>query len=206
MKVHFDHLPIGKARVDLYSCVTTERYPEDPDTIRQLAAVQWASTVRFRETTEAMYRDGVRIFVEVGPKSNLSGFVDDVLRGKPHVSIPSNVQHRSGILQLHHMLGQLTAHGVKLSLAPLYERRDPKQFDELLKVKRSMVLATGIQPIRLPKDFALPKRAKPAALNGTANGDAKHEPIPVVVKPAPVPEPVMAAAVARRLNFSLGLR
>ena len=191
LKAHFDHLAIGKARVDLYSCVTTERYPEDPDTIRQLAAVQWASTVRFRETTEAMYRDGVRIFVEVGPKSNLSGFVDDVLRGKPHVSIPSNVQHRSGILQMHHMLGQLVAQGVKLTLAPLYERRDPKPFDELVKVKRSMVLATGIQPIRLPKDFALPQRPKPAAVNGAA----RHEPFPapVIVKPEAVPEPRLEA-------------
>ena len=66
-----------------------------------------------------MYADGVRIFVEVGPKSNLSGFVDDVLRGKPHIAIPSNVQHRSGILQLHHMLGQLLAHGVDLTLGVL---------------------------------------------------------------------------------------
>ena len=200
LKTHFDHLRIGEAKVDLYSCVTTERYPKDPETIRELAAVQWASTVRFRETTEAMYRDGVRIFVEVGPKSNLSGFVDDVLRGKPHTSIPSNVHHRSGILQLHHMLAQLVAHGVKLTLDPLYERRDPVQIDLPIKVKRSMILATGIQPIRLPKDFKLPNRPERPAPAMAVNGGAKHAPVaPAIPVNAPValPSPVSApSAVA----------
>ncbi len=194
LKVHFDRLSIGRARVALYSCVTTERYPEDADQIRQLAAVQWASTVRFRETTETMYRDGVRIFVEVGPKSNLSGFVDDVLRGKPHIAIPSNVQHRSGILQLHHMLGQLIAHGVNPSLQALYERRDPKPYDVAVKPKRSMVLSTGLQPIRLPEGFILPKRVpEKVASNGTVHHGA-HPAARPVDEPATPRKPVAVAA------------
>ncbi len=205
LKTHFDHLRIGEAKVDLYSCVTTERYPKDAEKIRELAAVQWASTVRFRETTEAMYRDGVRVFVEVGPKSNLSGFVDDVLRGKPHVAIPSNVQHRSGTLQLHHMLGQLVAHGVPVNLDALYERRNPVEIDLPVKKNRSMVLATGIQPIRLPKDFKLPNRpVKKSAQseNGTparaVNGDVRHAPAaPAELVSAQVTVPAQApAAVA----------
>ena len=204
LKTHFDHLRIGEAKVALYSCVTTERYPKDPETIRELAAVQWASTVRFRETTETMYRDGVRIFVEVGPKSNLSGFVDDVLRGKPHIAIPSNVSHRSGILQLHHMLGQLVAHGVKLNLAALYARRDPQALDLPVKTKRSMVLSTGIQPIRLPKDFKLPGRvpaASPVTQPLPVNGGSKHAAVPAPTPAAapvvaPVPEPVFAGVAS----------
>jgi acyl transferase domain-containing protein/phosphopantetheinyl transferase len=197
LKAHFDHLAIGKAETDIYSCVTTERYPENAEEIRQLAAVQWASTVRFRETTEAMYRDGVRIFVEIGPKSNLSGFVDDVLRGKPHIAIPSNVQHRSGILQLHHMLGQLLAHGVKLNLAPLYERREAKRVDAPVAVKRSQTLKTGIQPMRLPEGFKLPGREKAAPVPAApvSNGAVKHAPVPAPIA-APVLEPAMVASVA----------
>lgn len=209
LKAHFDHLRIGESKVDLYSCVTAGPYPKDPETIRELAAVQWASTVRFRETAEAMYRDGVRIFVEVGPKSNLSGFVDDVLRGKPHIAIPSNVQHRSGILQLHHMLGQLVAHGVKLNLAPLYERRDAVEIDLPVKLKRSMVLATGIQPIRLPQGFKLPDRpgvkvAEPerAIPAPAANGYAK-QPSAFVPAVAPAPSPVTAPAPASSVSVAV---
>ena len=160
LKQHFDRLRIGKAQTALYSCVTAGPYPEDAEEIRSLAAVQWSSTVRFRETIEGMHRDGVRLFLEIGPRSNLTGFTDDVLRSKPHAAIPSNVQHRSGIVQLHHMLGQLVAHGLNPNLAHLYARRAPRPVTEKIKSRRSLALGTGIQPARLPANFKLPKRAQ----------------------------------------------
>jgi len=176
LKQHFDRLRIGKARTALYSCVTAGPYPHDPEEIRSLAAVQWSSTVRFRETIEGMHRDGVRLFLEIGPRSNLTGFTDDVLRSKPHAAIPSNVQHRSGIVQLHHALGQLVAHGLNPNLAHLYARRAPRPVDEKVKPKRMLALGTGIQPARLPADFELPKtETKPPA--------ASHQP------PVPAPPP-----------------
>ena len=178
LKQHFDRLRIGKAQTALYSCVTAGPYPDDPEEIRSLAAVQWSSTVRFRETIQDMHRDGVRLFLEIGPRSNLTGFTDDVLRAKPHAAIPSNVQHRSGIVQLHHMLAQLVAHGLNPNLAHLYARRKPRNVAEKIKPKRMLALGTGIQPVSLPKDFQLPKKAetKPSAASQ-----------PVV---APAPEPV----------------
>jgi acyl transferase domain-containing protein len=157
LKQHFDRLRIGNAQTALYSCVTAGPYPHDPEEIRALAAVQWSSTVRFRETIEGMHRDGVRLFLEVGPRSNLTGFTDDVLRSKPHAAIPSNVQHRSGIVQLHHMLGQLVAHGLNPKLEHLYARRAPRPVTEKIKPKRMLALGIGIQPARLPAGFKLPK-------------------------------------------------
>jgi len=179
LKQHFDRLRIGRAQVALYSCVTAGPYPRDPEEIRSLAAVQWSSTVRFRETIEGMYRDDVRLFVEVGPRSNLTGFTDDVLRSKPHAAIPSNVQHRSGILQLHHMLGQLVAHGVYAKLEHLYARRAPKPVTEKIKPRRMLALGTGLQPLRLPKDFSLPKTALPKA------APTAHSPQPTTQAPPP---------------------
>jgi acyl transferase domain-containing protein len=158
LKQHFDRVRIGAAQTALYSCVTAGPYPHDPEEIRALAAVQWSSTVRFRETIEHMHRDGVRLFLEIGPRGNLTGFTDDVLRSKPHAAIPTNVQHRSGIVQLHHMLGQLVAHGLNPKLEHLYARRAPRPVTEKIKPRRSLALATGLQPARLPADFKLPKR------------------------------------------------
>jgi acyl transferase domain-containing protein len=157
LKQHFDRLRIGKAQTALYSCVTAGPYPDDPEEIRSLAAVQWSSTVRFRETIQDMHNDGVRLFLEIGPRSNLTGFTDDVLRSKPHAAIPSNVQHRSGIVQLHHMLGQLVAHGLNPKLEHLYARRAPRPITEKIKPTRMLALGTGIQPARLPADFKLQK-------------------------------------------------
>jgi acyl transferase domain-containing protein len=181
LKQHFDRLRIGNAQTALYSCVTAGPYPHDTEEIRALAAVQWSSTVRFRETIEGMHRDGVRLFLEIGPRSNLTGFTDDVLRAKPHAAIPSNVQHRSGIVQLHHMLGQLVTHGLDPSLEHLYARRAPRPVTEKTKPRRSLALATGLQPARLPADFHLPKK-----------------PAPVTASPAPGPQPLAPVPIDQR--------
>jgi len=192
LKQHFDRLKIGQAQTALYSCVTAGPYPNDAEEIRSLAAVQWSSTVRFRETIEGMHRDGVRLFVEIGPRSNLTGFTDDVLRSKPHAAIPSNVHHRSGIIQLHHMLGQLVAHGLNPNLQHLYARRAPRPVAEKRKAKRMLALGTGIQPARLPEDFKLPKtEPKPPAAQPAV--PAPQSPAAAVPQPPPDPR----AAVMR---------
>lgn len=162
LRGYFDGLKTQTGQVDVYSCVTAERYPKDPDQIRSLAAVQWEKSVRFRETVEAMHRDGIRIFVEVGPRGNLIAFINDILRDKEFTAIPADVLHRSGTTQLNHLVGQLAAHRVSLSLKHLYARRSPKRLDlEALSQgageepvsSKDMHLATGLQPLRLPPDF-----------------------------------------------------
>jgi acyl transferase domain-containing protein len=194
LKQHFDRLRIGNAQTALYSCVTAGPYPHDPEEIRALAAVQWSSTVRFRETIEGMHRDGVRLFLEIGPRSNLTGFTDDVLRSQPHASIPSNVQHRSGIVQLHHMLGQLVAHGLNPKLEHLYARRAPRPVSEKIKPKRMLALGTGIQPARLPADFRL---SKPPATSHQPPATAPAPPTPA----APAPTDSRSAVMQEHLSM-----
>ena len=163
LKRHFDAMTVSKPRVDLYSCVTASPYPEDPEQIRQLASLQWARSVRFRETVNAMYQDGVRLFVECGPRGNLTAFIDDTLRGRRYAAIPANVPHRSGLTQLQHLLGRLVAHGVDLNLNHLYDRRSlgAERPNVSESGERSLKLQTGLQPFRLPVDFALAGRSMP---------------------------------------------
>jgi acyl transferase domain-containing protein len=115
--------------VPLYSCATAAKVPDDLDEFRRLAWRQWTMPVRFQETVEVMYADGVRIFVEVGPRGNLTAFVDEVLKGRPHLAVAADVRSRSGVTQLHHMLGLLAAHHVLVDLAPLYAGRSPRSVD-----------------------------------------------------------------------------
>src|SRR5438874_3781470 len=77
----------------------------------------------------AMYADGVRIFVEAGPRGNLSAFVEDILRGKPFAAIPANVLRKSGPTQINHLVAQLAAHHVPLNLWHLYAERGTKQVE-----------------------------------------------------------------------------
>ena len=81
----------------------------------------------FRETLEAMHDDGARVFVEVGPKGTLTSFVADTLRTRSHVAIAADRPQVSGILQLNQMIARLAAHGVRMRLNTLYERRGARR-------------------------------------------------------------------------------
>ena len=146
LKQFFDSLPIEPPRVPMYSCLTAETIPDDVAEIRRLAVLQWARPVLFRKTIENMYRDGVRIFIEVGPRSNLTGFVNDILNGKEALALPCNNHRRSGITQLHHLLGHLYASGVNMQLDRLYKPRQAQILD---------ITANAAAPGTLQKEIPL---------------------------------------------------
>ncbi len=123
----YEQIEFRPPRLPLYSCATAARCPNDPEAVRRLVAEQWSHPVRFRETIEAMHHDGVRIFVEVGPRGNLAAFVDDILRDVPHLAVPANVAHRTGVTQLAHLVGLLAAQHVPMNLEHLYAHRSPRR-------------------------------------------------------------------------------
>lgn len=110
--------------IPLYSCVNAGLYPDQSDEIRHHAAIQWSSRVRFVETVECMYEDGVRFFVEVGPSGNLTSFIGDVLHDKPHVAFSANNKNRSGQFQLQQLLANLYVNAQTIDFDFLFANRD----------------------------------------------------------------------------------
>ena len=195
LREHFETVTIGAPRIATYSCVTSELFPSDPDQIRELASVQWSSAVRFRETIENMHRDGIRLFVEAGPRSGLTGFVGDILRRKLHVCIPANVQHRTGIHQLQHLVAELVAHHVPVNLERLYERRNPDSVSITHAPARPLMrIKMGLQPVRLPADFKPLLKAHAEPLAQIANVPAPTQ--------AAEPPPAAAALAAHMKTMS----
>ena len=115
----FSELEAGSPQVPVFSAMAARPYPSDRQSIIDLMVRYWTAPLQFRKSIEKMYRDGARIFVEVGPGSNLSGFVDDTLRGFSFMSAVSNSSRRSGTAQLCHLLGMLAAQHVPVSIEPL---------------------------------------------------------------------------------------
>ncbi|MEM9386844.1 MAG: beta-ketoacyl synthase N-terminal-like domain-containing protein [Pseudomonadota bacterium] len=109
--------------VPVYSCVNAEPFPAEAGQKRHLAAVQWASTVKFVETVEQLYADGVRHFLEVGPSGNLTSFVDDILRDRPHVAASANSRSKPDLQVLQQLLGRLYAAGQSMRWEALYAGR-----------------------------------------------------------------------------------
>ncbi len=69
-----EHLDLRLPRTTFYSTVDARRH-SDPDEIRRSIAAGVTQPVRFSDTVEAMRRDGVSDFVEVGPGNVLSQLV-----------------------------------------------------------------------------------------------------------------------------------
>ena len=125
----FDQMNFRSPRVPIYSCALRARMPDDADSIKELAIAQWTQTVAFRETIEAMHADGLRLFVDVGARGNLAGFVEDTLRGKPAFAVAANLPRRSGLTQLNHLVAATFAQGAALKTDYLYARRSPRAID-----------------------------------------------------------------------------
>ncbi len=195
----FSQLPLSLPKIDVYSCTTAARYPATLAEIRELFVAHWARPVLFQETIERMYADGVRIFVEAGARGNLSAFVDDILRGLPHLAIPSNVARRSGITQLNHLVGALAAQGVQMNLQHLYARRDPQRvpWDAIghpSSAKRGnplMTLAIGMPQLRVaarqPKSSHPRPRVMASPAPKAVQENQKGQPSRVANAPHPPP-------------------
>ncbi|UCC31089.1 MAG: polyketide synthase dehydratase domain-containing protein, partial [Phycisphaerales bacterium] len=123
LRGYFESLGIRGPETTLYSCTTAKPYPTDPAKVVDLVANTFARPQLFRETVEAMYAAGARVFLEVGPRGNLTAFTDDILRGRPRVAIAADQPRRSGIVALNHMVGMLAALHVPLEFTHLYSRR-----------------------------------------------------------------------------------
>jgi malonyl CoA-acyl carrier protein transacylase len=125
----YERLELQAPRVPIYSCSTAGRMGESAEELRRAAVAQWTRVVSFRDTIEAMYRDGSRVFVDVGARGNLCGYVEDILRGRPAFAVAANLPRRSGTEQLNHLVASLYAHGLMLDPSYLYARRRPQRID-----------------------------------------------------------------------------
>ena len=59
-------------------------------------ATQLESPVEFIKQIEALHQEGVRSFVEVGPKRAITGFVHNILEGKPYMAVYTNHHKKKG--------------------------------------------------------------------------------------------------------------
>ncbi len=171
----FAEMTFNPPEVPIYSCASSRRMPDDLTSIRDLAVRQWTTAVAFRETIETMHSDGLRLFVDVGARGNLAGFVEDILRGKPSFAVATNLPRRSGLAQLNHLVASLFAHGVPLNTDYLYARRRPRAIDWNAAeppARATVELKIGFPEMRLSEPLLASLRAaRPDDPGPEPNGD-----------------------------------
>lgn len=211
-----ENTPFGAAAIPVYANLTAAPYGDSE--ARDLLAGQIAGTVRFRETIEALYGEGIRSFVEVGPGAVLTGLVAQCLDGRPHLAVPLDRRGANGVLGLLDGLGALAVHGVRLDFEALWagfaEERKPKKpspaavqisganFGKIYPPQgRASALPKPNPPRSVPTPVApIPSApASSAPVQSTAFQSQPIEEAQIMVKnspaPQPAPTPVATASV-----------
>lgn len=137
-----------KTTTPLWSATTLETYPEGFEAIRQLSAEHLIKPVRFRELTEKLYKEGARVFIQVG-SGGLVGFIDDTLKGKDFSTISANVPIRSGITQLQRVLAALFIEGKTIESAFLGQIKSAQpQKNKGIKLKLGSPIIHNLQTLK----------------------------------------------------------
>jgi acyl transferase domain-containing protein/NAD(P)-dependent dehydrogenase (short-subunit alcohol dehydrogenase family)/acyl carrier protein len=107
-------MQIAFPRIPLVGNIDGELYPtHDMDTIRRRLADQMASSVQFVKGIETCYREGARVFVEVGPKRALMALAESILDDKDDViCFATNHPKRGGIRSFHDAMCGFYAAGI----------------------------------------------------------------------------------------------
>ena len=93
-------------------------YPREPFQIRKALGAQITQPVKFIDNIEKLYTLGIRTFIEVGPKSILTGLVKDILSERQHYAMALDPSGRgqNGIIDLANVISALAAQGFFVAL------------------------------------------------------------------------------------------
>ena len=111
-------IEFGESNAAVFSNATADVYPDNPEDAAKMLADQILSPVRFADEIEAMYERGARVFLEVGPKTVLTGLIRTILKGKPFraVAVDASSGKSDGCADLADALCVLAASGVPVNL------------------------------------------------------------------------------------------
>ena len=96
---------------------------------RRCCADHLVKPVKFVDEIEAMHDAGARVFVEVGPRSVLTGLTGQILAEREHVAVAVDRSGRSSLLSLLHGLAALATEGVPVRVDRLMRGRPAKRVD-----------------------------------------------------------------------------
>jgi acyl transferase domain-containing protein len=175
LSAYYRDLQMLEGRVPVYSCYTAAPLPGDAGQCREVMAAQWTGLIHFRDTIERVYAEGVRTFIEVGPGSTLTAFVEDVLRSRPHLAVSTSPGSRGEVAQLCHMLGELFLAGLPIDpgrLPALLDGAAPGRATnhDAVAVHRRLIADTQRRLARAASKIAAARPAQP--LLGTVVRDA----------------------------------
>ncbi|MGW5117281.1 SDR family oxidoreductase [Streptomyces noursei] len=172
------------------SNIDATAYPADAEGIRARLVRHLTEPVRFADQIEAMYRTGVRTFVEVGPGTVLTSLVGQILGDRPHLVVPLDRRGVHGVTAFQDAVARLAVHGIPLDFVSYWGHfAVPSPAGREEGRRMTVPIDGGNRGRRYPLQAALREemdegRATAVPLPGTA-GSAGPGPVVPPVPPAP---------------------
>lgn len=101
---------VRPTRIPVWSTTLAAPFPAEPDRVLEIVVRHMLEPVWFRQTIQAMYAAGIRVFLQVGA-GQLASVIADNLRGRDHLAMPVNVARRTGLNQLRRVVTALWVEG-----------------------------------------------------------------------------------------------
>jgi acyl transferase domain-containing protein len=180
--------------VRFYTNATNGPFQPTPEGAADAITGQALHTLDFPRTIERAWADGVRLFVEHGPRGLCSGWIRSILGDREHLTVPLDLVGRSGVRQLLNGAASLVAAGVPVDLPALDRKLSPPALRRRARQGGFLELAAHPPPVRLPALEAQAQPMPPAPWLPPVTG-APARPAAPTAHFAPAAAAALAAAV-----------
>ncbi|MFE5301370.1 beta-ketoacyl synthase N-terminal-like domain-containing protein [Streptomyces sp. NPDC056632] len=145
--------------VRFYTSSTGSWYHPDTDSAADALTGMALGTVDFAGLVENAWNDGVRVFIEHGPKNLCTQWTRRILGEREHLALALDASDGQDIRRLHHVAAELMAAGIAIDIGSLPGRTVHQPAPDTANTLRTMTLPAHLP---LPTPPAPPER-RPAA-------------------------------------------
>ncbi len=114
---------VGQLDIKLYSAANDRPFVLTQSEIARAVARDLCSMLDFPRLVETAYAEGARFFIEMGAGSNCAKWIEEILRGKPGLSISANRKGVDDATSILRVLARLISHKIKVNLGPLFQEQ-----------------------------------------------------------------------------------
>ncbi|MFO0659213.1 MAG: beta-ketoacyl synthase N-terminal-like domain-containing protein, partial [Polyangiaceae bacterium] len=170
-----------------YSGGASSAYTPSPESTADAITAQAIDTLDFTRVIERAYADGVRVFIEHGPRGMCSTWIRRILGDRPHLAVSLDQAGRSSLRHLVSSIASLLAAGVSVNTENLVAR-----LSSLLPAARSagpkLTLPAHMPHPTIPAYTAGAQRMAPAPTLPSVLDDVPARPLTTLAaEPAPAP-------------------
>jgi acyl transferase domain-containing protein/3-hydroxymyristoyl/3-hydroxydecanoyl-(acyl carrier protein) dehydratase len=108
--------------VTIYSGAWGKRYTATDRNCAYSITAGLLNTIDVPALIESAYRDGVRVFIEVGPGASCVRAIDAILGERPHLARAAHAAKQDAVSQILRLIAHLAAEHIPVDLGSLYDR------------------------------------------------------------------------------------